>query len=78
MRAQNNPHRPAEQISDALEREFRANVEHLVALGPRAVGEILSDIAARFLIRTEIEVALRKYRRLDPEIVAAVGGKFWQ
>jgi hypothetical protein len=61
-----------------LEVEFRANVTHLHALGPRAIGELLAELGACLIIRTEIEILLRRYRRLDPAVVALVGGRHWQ
>jgi hypothetical protein len=59
---------------DELDLEFTAGVAHLHALGPRAVGEFLSEFPARRIVRTEIDLLLRRYRRLDPVVVAALGG----
>jgi hypothetical protein len=79
MRRQHNPVRAAQQsCCDGLEIEFRANVEHLCRLGPRAVAEFLAELGAVFLDCTEIETGLRRYRRLDPEKVTLVGGRRWQ
>jgi hypothetical protein len=65
-------------FTDDLEREFRHDVAHLHALGPRAIAELLAELGAARMVRTEIEVLLRKYRRLDPAVVAALGGRWWQ
>jgi hypothetical protein len=67
----------ADDLAD-LDAAFRRDVEHLHRLGPRAVGELLIELGARRMVRTEIELLLRRYRRLDPAIVAAVGGRWWQ
>lgn len=61
-----------------LDAEFRRNVAHLHELGPRAVGAFLNEIGTARLLRTEIEALLRRYRRLNPEVVAALGGRWWQ
>ena len=62
-----------------LESEFRSNVTHLWLCGPRAVGELLAELGASRLVRTEIETLLRRYRRrLAPETVAALAGRWWQ
>ena len=64
--------------ADDLEVEFRRNVTHLHALGPRAVGKLLAELGASRMVRTEIEILLRGYRCLDPTTVALVGGRYWQ
>ena len=65
-------------FADDLEREFRRDVAHLYALGPRAIAELLTELGAARMLRIEIEVLLRKYRRLDPAALAALGGRWWQ
>jgi hypothetical protein len=62
--------------ADYLEVEFRRNVTHLHALGPGAVGELLAELGARFLICTEIETLLRRYRRLDLITVVLIGARY--
>jgi hypothetical protein len=65
----------AERIAviDFRDRQFRRDIDRLHRLGPRAVYELLADLAARRLLRTEIEALVRRYSRLDPASVAAVG-----
>jgi hypothetical protein len=76
MRSKHNPVRAAQQsYCNGLDAEFWDNVEHVVSLG---AGEIYIQLGARFLIRTEIESLLRRYRRLDPAIVAALRRRWWK
>lgn len=58
----------------AAERAFDRQAEALQRLGPRAVAELLRELAARGMQCTLIEQLLARYARLDPEIVRAVGG----
>jgi hypothetical protein len=62
---------------DLAERRFRRNVERLHALGPRAVAELLTEIAARRMIRLEIERLVDRYAQLDPGLLAASSGDRW-
>lgn len=52
---------------------FRRNVRQLHQLGPRATYELLAELGARRLCRSEIEQLVLAYAELDPEIVRAVG-----
>ena len=57
---------------------FRRRVERLHRLGPRAVGELLAELAAARSIMTAIDRKLATYVELDLEGLEAVGGdKFW-
>lgn len=58
---------------DQRELRFRHNVERLHRLGSRAVYELLAELGARRLLRTEIEQLVGAYADLDPDIVRAVG-----
>ena len=62
---------------DMLEVAFTQDVAHLYALGPRSIGELLTE-GARLTVCTEIEILLRGYRRLDLATVAQLGGRSWQ
>jgi hypothetical protein len=54
---------------------FRWLVDRLYALGPRAVGELLAELAGEHLIRVPIERKLERYAAaLDPAILRAIGG----
>lgn len=48
---------------------FARKIARLHALGPRCMGELLLEIADR----QDLAVALDRYARLDPRIVAALG-----
>ena len=57
---------------------FRRQVEHLHRLGPRAVGELLAEIAAERSIMTLVDQKLTTYTELDSTALAAAGGDtFW-
>jgi hypothetical protein len=58
----------------AVERAYDRQVEALHRLGPRAVAELLRELAARGMRRHLVEETLARYAALDPEIVRAVGG----
>jgi hypothetical protein len=61
-----------------LEAESYHFVSHLHGIGPRPLGEFLRELGAQRLIFTESEMLLRRYRRLDPEAVVALGGRRWK
>ena len=52
---------------------FERNVQLLHQLGPRALAEFLGELGAERLLRSEIEAKLRRYTRLDPDAVRALG-----
>ena len=57
---------------------FRRRVERLHRLGPRAVGELLAEIAAERGIATVIDKKLETYVDLDSVALEAAGGDtFW-
>ena len=58
---------------DLADRRFYRDVERLHRLGPRAVYELLAELGARRMVRTEIEVMLHRYARLDPAMFDALG-----
>ena len=45
-------------------------IEHVYRLGPRAVGELLDEVAQG----ENLDRALEAYQRLTPELLAALGG----
>jgi hypothetical protein len=53
---------------------FRRDVARLHRLGPRAVYELLSELGARQLLRTEIEQLVARYSRIDPLAMRLAGG----
>jgi hypothetical protein len=61
-------------IIDLAEARFRRDVEHLHQLGPRALHEFLLELAAERMLRVAIEAKLRRYGRLDPKVLRALGG----
>ena len=57
---------------------FQRRVERLHKLGPRAVAELLAELAAERSIQTVIEKKLATYVSIDPEVIGAAGGSdFW-
>ncbi len=71
-----SPWRPiAEAIDDLVDRlRFHRQVEKLYRLGPRAIGELLAEIGEQRRCRTFIEMRLREYAALDPEVVRELDG----
>ncbi len=53
---------------------FHRHIDHLHRLGPRAIGEFLSEIGERHLCRTWIEDRLADYALIDPEALANLEG----
>lgn len=49
---------------------FRQQVEHLYRLGPRAIGELLREVADD----ENLGNALAAYQRLTPDVIKALGG----
>jgi len=62
---------------DLRDVRFRRDVEQLHRLGPRAIVELLTELAAERLLRTEIEALVAHYARLDPTTLDAAGGQRW-
>ena len=56
------------------DRRFERDVARLHRLGPRAVGELLREIAAAHGLADDIEERLARYARLEPNLVNALGG----
>ena len=62
---------------DLLDVRFRRDVEAIRRLPPRVLYEFLAELSARHLIRTEVEALARRYARLDPAVLAALGIEWW-
>lgn len=56
---------------------FRRLSEHLYGLGPRPVGEFLSEIADTHGLHDEILEALELYSAIPAEFIHANGGDKW-
>jgi hypothetical protein len=56
---------------DFADARFRRDVQRIHALGPRVVFELLAELAARRLMRTEIEGLAARYAAIDPRALAA-------
>jgi|SRR5271155_4826020 len=61
----------SEQLADL---RFRRAVERLHRLGPRSLYEMLVELGASRLIRTEIERHVERYAALDLDILRQLGG----
>jgi hypothetical protein len=58
---------------DLADFRLQRAVAKLHRLGPRPLYELLVELGARFLLRTEIETLVAEYIALDPAAVEAVG-----
>ena len=64
-----------EVVDDPVgELRFHRQIERLHRLGPRAVGELLAEIAEQRGCRTYIEMRLRKYAVIPPETLRELDG----
>jgi hypothetical protein len=61
-------------VVDLRDERFRRDLEQLHRLGVRPLYEMLRRLGAERLIFTEIEHLVRRYARLDPRAVRALGG----
>ena len=61
-------------VVDLADARFARAVERLPALGPRPLLEMLVELAATRLLRTEIEQAVARDAGINPATLAAVGG----
>lgn len=59
---------------DIRELRFRRDVERLHRLGPRALHELLAELAAARLLRSEIEQLVARYSRVDPLVLRLAAG----
>ena len=64
------PLRPIGQVAMVADLKFRQLVEHLHRLGPRAVAELLCEVAKG----EDLDRALEPYQRLTPDLLKALGG----
>lgn len=54
----------------ARQLQYQRQVEHLHRLGPRAIGELIREVAAG----EDLDSALAAYQRLTPSLLKALGG----
>jgi hypothetical protein len=59
--------------ADINELQFRRRTLHLWRCGPRAVAELLAEIAAERGIGTLVDQKLQRYSMLDPATLRALG-----
>jgi len=50
-------------------------IAHLHSLGERPLLEFFEELAADPVVRLDLEILLPRYARLDPGMVAALGGR---
>jgi hypothetical protein len=77
---QNSPDRCRNQglaPIDIRDARFKRDVARLHAHGPRVLHEMLVELAARQLLRTEIERLVGRYAELNPATLDAAGGRGW-
>jgi len=60
------------QLVDLDDIRLQRAVARLHKLGPRPLFEMLIELGARHLLRTEIEAAVNRYVALDPELLFAI------
>jgi hypothetical protein len=61
----------AEIVADA---RFNRMVERVYRHGPRVIAELLAEIGAAYMNRTDIERRLERYAGLDPAALELTGG----
>jgi hypothetical protein len=61
-------------VVDIGDVRFWRAIEQLHRRGPRAYGEMLIELAATRLLRTEIEALVMRYAGIDPDVLRAAGG----
>ncbi len=54
--------------------QLARDVERILALGPRPIIELLIKIGEQWLCRTYVEQRVRRYSKIDPDHLAALGG----
>jgi hypothetical protein len=59
---------------DLRDRRFQRDAARLHKLGPRALYELLSELGATRLLRTQIEALVARYAGIDPMALAVTGG----
>ena len=64
-------------LVDIRDARFRRNVARLHAHGARALHELLVELAAQRMIRSEIETLVARYAGIDPAALDAAGGRGW-
>jgi hypothetical protein len=61
--------------ADLRDRRLQHDVARLHACGPRAVYELLVELAARRMVRFEIEELVGRYAQLDPATLRTLGAE---
>jgi hypothetical protein len=62
-------------VIDLAEERFQRDVLRLHRLGEQALYELLIELGRSRLMRTHIEQLVARYAAIDPEMLAATGGK---
>lgn len=60
-------------VIDIADARFLKDIERVHRGGPRLLAEMLSEIGARRMLRSEIEAVVRRFARLSPAFLAAIG-----
>lgn len=61
-------------MTPAQERRLERLAQHLHSLGPRAVHELLAELAVAHSAEDDLFDRLERFRRLSPDTTAAFGG----
>jgi hypothetical protein len=63
------------RVVDLREQRFQRDIVRLHRLGPRVLYELLGALGAERTLRTEIEMLVGNYSRLDPEKIALLADR---
>jgi hypothetical protein len=62
---------------DLCDARFRPEIARVHGLGARVLHELLAELAARRMLRTEIEAIVARYGARDPEALDTASGRGW-
>ena len=63
------------QVAEIDDIRFQLAVARLHKLGPRPLFEMLIELGAQYLLRTEIDAAVNRFAEIDPVLLDAAGGR---